>query len=784
MATTATLTGTFTLPNDAAPDSAVLSVTLSAMDTDQNTRDILMDDGSFTVALVAGAIPAGQEIWKNTAGLRGTHYRATLAWTASDGRLLSRYLGSFQVGDDASYDMADLLDQPPIATLPEGWYSTLTQGDYDAAITARDEAVAAAAAAAEDAATTAEDAVATAAAEAAASVAANAAAASAAAAALSVTNAQAAALTVATWAALAALTSSVAGTGAEVLDTDIGTHTDPVIGGTVNNAGRYSWSASPAGWRRIGDTGLTSKAPIANPTFTTAFGTANIRISESADQAYLIEDGAGNYIAGFDGDAVPFGFIPDVFADPIEAPGFVAGDITVSQDSDYLWGIFDEAGNGVAGIAADGATFGLGSASEPETAAELVEWADVSGSSWWPENVLLIFPVMGQSNADAVNDDTGDALISTVAVYPDNALMPNGGRRYSSTVNGVLVPLVESVVGARRESLCSGFANNLISIVDAAMGYKPRIFTFTSALSGTEIALLNRGSVQYNAMLDGVRDGVAYALANDLIPIVAGALWVQGEADSQAQKESYRRGLIRLARDFADDAMVLTGQADTPRFFAAQPRSGAGTLAPTAGSSWYENGAGIGTYEADGSDLIRCVGPLYQFPISSDLLHLACAGQYGSGVQFARAVWGEFGGQGFHPIKCVGGVFLDAVTLRLEYNVPDNDALTIRDSAEVTDTTATKKGYFVTDRFGSAVTISSVTVPASPSGSINDRFVDLVFSTAPATPVTVRYAQVRDAAGDGPVNGARGCLATATAYTDLTSTERRHWAPAHTIKVS
>ena len=157
MATTATLTGTFSLPNDAAPDSAVLSVTLSAMDTDQNTRHVLPDDGSFTVALVAGAIPAGQEIWKNTAGLRGTHYRATLAWTASDGRLLSRYLGSFQVGDDASYDMADLLDQPPIASLPEGWYSTLTQGDYDAAITARDQAVAAAAAAAEDAIETAAD---------------------------------------------------------------------------------------------------------------------------------------------------------------------------------------------------------------------------------------------------------------------------------------------------------------------------------------------------------------------------------------------------------------------------------------------------------------------------------------------------------------------------------------------------------------------------------------------------------------------------------------------------
>lgn len=55
----------------------------------------------------------------------------------------------------------------------------------------------------------------------------------------------------------AALTGSTAGQGAEVLDADAGTHIDPVVGGTVNNAGRYTWSASPAGWNRIGGTGLS-----------------------------------------------------------------------------------------------------------------------------------------------------------------------------------------------------------------------------------------------------------------------------------------------------------------------------------------------------------------------------------------------------------------------------------------------------------------------------------------------------------------------------------------------
>lgn len=40
---------------------------------------------------------------------------------------------------------------------------------------------------------------------------------------------------------------------AEVPTTDTGTHTDPVVGGTVNNTGIFRWSVSPAGWQRIAD---------------------------------------------------------------------------------------------------------------------------------------------------------------------------------------------------------------------------------------------------------------------------------------------------------------------------------------------------------------------------------------------------------------------------------------------------------------------------------------------------------------------------------------------------
>jgi hypothetical protein len=60
-----------------------------------------------------------------------------------------------------------------------------------------------------------------------------------------------------TWSVLSGYSTEdrVAGDTAEVTGPDAGTHTDPVVGGSpVANEGRYRWSASPAGWKRIGDT--------------------------------------------------------------------------------------------------------------------------------------------------------------------------------------------------------------------------------------------------------------------------------------------------------------------------------------------------------------------------------------------------------------------------------------------------------------------------------------------------------------------------------------------------
>jgi hypothetical protein len=61
------------------------------------------------------------------------------------------------------------------------------------------------------------------------------------------------------WTGLVAVTGAV-NTAAEVLPADQGTHTDPVVGGTVANAGVYLWSVSPAGWKWMYPSSLLAPA--------------------------------------------------------------------------------------------------------------------------------------------------------------------------------------------------------------------------------------------------------------------------------------------------------------------------------------------------------------------------------------------------------------------------------------------------------------------------------------------------------------------------------------------
>lgn len=145
-------------------------------------------------------------------------------------------------------------------------------------------------------------------------------------------------VSMATWTALAAITGTRAGQPGRVAATDGGTHTDPVVGGTVNNAGVYSWSASPAGWRRLSNlpssdvqaviNGAAAKATLADAD--------NFGVTDSAASNVIKKHTWGNLKAGVWtalGALIAGGTVKATLAD---ADVFAIGDSAASNASKKL----------------------------------------------------------------------------------------------------------------------------------------------------------------------------------------------------------------------------------------------------------------------------------------------------------------------------------------------------------------------------------------------------------------------------------------------------------------
>lgn len=143
-----TITGRVPLPTDENLQFAELTFALSGLDTEG--ASVLPGGISTRAVLVGSDIPAGFELWQNTAGLRGTHYRVLARWTVKDrDGVRDKYadLGIIQVGSDPSYTLADLINSGVPQAVGTFW-SAITQAQYDAVIQAASDAAASATAAA------------------------------------------------------------------------------------------------------------------------------------------------------------------------------------------------------------------------------------------------------------------------------------------------------------------------------------------------------------------------------------------------------------------------------------------------------------------------------------------------------------------------------------------------------------------------------------------------------------------------------------------------------------
>lgn len=118
MATTSTITGDVVLPSGEAFTSGVISFKLSATDTEG--AQVFPGGGVKQFTLNGAAMPAGAVLWRNTAGLAGTHYvvtlDATITTTIGVGQSFSVRksfpLRNVQVGSNATYTIGALMDTP------------------------------------------------------------------------------------------------------------------------------------------------------------------------------------------------------------------------------------------------------------------------------------------------------------------------------------------------------------------------------------------------------------------------------------------------------------------------------------------------------------------------------------------------------------------------------------------------------------------------------------------------------------------------------------------------
>jgi len=145
--TTSLITGRVPMPTDAAFSAAEIVFTLSGFDTE---GDATIPPANVRAALVGDELPSDFYLWQNAEGMRATYYIVTAKWVEQHrtGRVnCEARLGIIQVGDQADYTLAELLNATPVPLPDTSYWMTITQSDYDEMMDAVADAEAAQAAA-------------------------------------------------------------------------------------------------------------------------------------------------------------------------------------------------------------------------------------------------------------------------------------------------------------------------------------------------------------------------------------------------------------------------------------------------------------------------------------------------------------------------------------------------------------------------------------------------------------------------------------------------------------
>lgn len=603
-------------------------------------------------------------------------------------------------------------------------------------------------------------------------------------------------LAFATYAELAAVTPTTGdGTPAEVPTSDAGTHTDPVVGGTVDNSGIYSYSTSPAGWERIADVDAVSAEPFATAAAASATAAATSATDAAASAveatalAHFLDTDSLATIDGVeplglialrdDADVLRsfMAFMPDgtIVSSPIQV--LISAQLAGAQFREITadgWGAYVIAQRGadgllyaVTGVDETNALVGASSSGSvlpsylPSTPLALTagDEPEYLSAGW---NGLITY---GQSLSEGVS--AGPAL-STSQPY-SNLTFGSGTRsgKPGNTAGAVNTTpgtttteaLVEDNITPAAsgdtdvgESPCTSAASWAVrsAAVDDAIDPGAFVIFASAAGKGSQtIASLDQGSTWYNQLLDHASE--AAARASDVSKDYAchAVMWMQGEANTggATTRAAYAAALEQLQIDIDTDIRALTGQTTPVHLLTYQtPSSPSGNLAGL-------NLIQLGQYDAiEQSDRIHFVSPLYHFPLGTGV-HLTNIGQLWHGRYVGRA-YKQLVIDGKVP-DCIWPISATATDteLRVKMRVPQPPL--VLDSAFIG--LATDYGFKVTDGTGT-LGLSAIRIE---SGDTVVMQLDRALGTTPV----VRYALDHLGAGLAITGGASGNLRDSTTDT-------------------
>lgn len=444
-----------------------------------------------------------------------------------------------------------------------------------------------------------------------------------------------------TYAGLAAVTGTANQSGA--VFSDAGTHTDPVVGGTVNNLGLYRYSTSPAGWERVGNlesvdaqTAATAAANSAASAATTAAGLASVLYNDPLDPRQRVDftDSEGNIFASFvEGDPT----IGEIDAATQAAQEGMALESLAPPAIQFT----DSDENVIATLTADDIAHPKIDAIDTATnAAKIRAWAAQVKAAGPAETdhhlrtTVAHFLKYGQSNSANTSDTMG------LPAYPAPLTMFNGGIQ---TRRGLSSTATTATTGSTRTSFVAMQETGSETGMAAALSMMLKLATAWGAdLSGGDMKLLGSGAgvggvnisqlatTYFFRVEEDIAEAKAIADAANQSYSVAACLYNGNESNqSTATVTSYRDALRSMQVQIQTEAQSTSGQSWPVPMFIVQTNSHLSSVS----ASYYNVNAPVGlahieagrNADAVNDNIIFC-GPSYQFGIASDGVHFTMEG--------------------------------------------------------------------------------------------------------------------------------------------------------------